>query len=147
MQCTLVCVVVVVGVCVSSGDAGRGAGGPRGQAESASQESDGSRQQREQPHHSDPRDYSALQREMEKMGWPGADSAGGQVQGLKGSRGAPAGVSRVAEGTLVAALPSPGLGLARHPPSAAEGPAPFTRLCPRTTPCSLPPQAVGEGFC
>lgn len=45
---------------------------------------------------------------MGKMGWPGADSAGGQVQGLKGSGGAPARVSQVAEGTLVAALPSPG---------------------------------------
>ena len=81
------------------------------------------------------------------MGVAGADSAGGDVQGLKGSRGALAGVSQMAGGTLVAALPSLGRGLARHPPSAAEGPALFTRLCPRTPPCCLPPQAVGEGFC
>ena len=131
---------------MSSGEAGRGASGPRGQAGSASPESDGSRQQREQSHHSDPRDCSALRREM-KMGVARADSAGGEVQGLKGSRGALAGVSQMAGGTLVAALSSPGRGLARHPPSAAEGPASFTRLCPRTPPCCLPPQAVGEGFC
>lgn len=68
MQCTLVCVGVVMGVRVSSGEAGRGAGGPQGQAGSASQESDGSRQRREQSHHSDPRDCSALWREMKKMG-------------------------------------------------------------------------------
>lgn len=68
------------------------------------------------------------------------------MQGLEGSGGAPAAVSQMAEGTLVAAPPSPGHGLAKHPPSAAEGPASFTRLCPRTPPCCLPPQAVGEGF-
>lgn len=147
MQCTLVCVVVVVGVCVSSGEAGRGqvGPGPRPGQPARSQMAAGS--SGISPTTQTPETTLPFGGKWRRWGGQGLILQGGKCRGSREAGVPQPGSLRWQKGPWSQPCPPRGRGLARHPPSAAEGPAPLTRLCPRTAPCSLPPQAVGEGFC
>lgn len=140
LQCTLVCVGVgVMGVRVSSGGSWEGAGGPQGPGQVSQPGVRRQQAARGSSPTTQTRDCSCPLEGKRKKDGGGRGLILQGSAGLRGSGGAPAAVSQMAEGTLVAAPPSRAMG---WPNIRLLGKRDrfITRLCPGPLPAVFLPR-------